>query len=146
MPPEIYPMPMFPKLTVRDAEASARWYDALGFEHVFTMPDASGRPQLVHLRRRKYADVLLVQGSSPDADGCDRGVSLTFALETDEVESLAERARSLGSKVLAQPQVQPWNARDVSIADPDGHHLVFSFGPIDTGMTFEEVTDRASRP
>lgn len=145
MPPEIYPMPMFPKLTVRDIEASVRWYAALGFEHVFTMSDAFGRPQLVHLRRARYADVLLVPGSGPAANGRDRGVSLTFALETDEVASLAERARSLGSQVLAEPRVQPWNARDVSIADPDGHHLIFSFGPIDKEMTFEEVTDRTSR-
>lgn len=145
MATEIYPMPMFPTLSVRDADASARWYEALGFEHVFTMPDAAGRPQLVHLRWTKYADVLLRQGPSPVLEGRDRGVALTFALATDQVATIAERARALGSTIVAEPTVQPWNARDVSIADPDGHLLVFTFGPVDVAMTFDEVTDRARR-
>ena len=69
MATEIYPMPMFPTLSVRDAAASARWYEALGFEHVFAMPDAAGRPQLVHLRWTKYTDVLLREVSSPVLEG-----------------------------------------------------------------------------
>lgn len=145
MATEIYPMPMFPTLSVRDAAASARWYGALGFEHVFTMPDAAGRPQLVHLRWTKYADVLVREGSNPVPEGRDRGVTLTFALATDQVATIAERARSLGSTMLREPTVQPWNARDVAIADPDGHHLVFTFGPVDAEMTFEEVAERAGR-
>ena len=145
MATETYPMPMFATLSARDAEASKRWYEALGFDHVFTMPDAAGRPLLVHLRWTKYADVLLRQGSGPVVDGRDRGVALTFALPSDQVAAIAERARSLGSTILAEPTLQPWNARDVSIADPDGHQLVFTFGPVDAAMTFDEVTERARR-
>jgi len=57
--PEIYPMPSFPILVVRDIEASSRWYqEVLGFEHIFTIPGPPG-PLLVHLRWTRYADLLL---------------------------------------------------------------------------------------
>ena len=63
---EIYPMPMFPTLAVRDVGASVGWYaEQVGFGTVFVMPGADGEPALGHLRWRKYADVLLV----PDAAG-----------------------------------------------------------------------------
>jgi uncharacterized glyoxalase superfamily protein PhnB len=137
---EIYPMPMFPMLDVDDAAASARWYESLGFQTVFTWPDPSGRPLLVHLRWAKYADLMLRQQPGPVDGPRGGGVSLTFTMPTDEVESLAERARSAGARILSEPTVQPWNARDTSIADPDGYHLTFSFGPVDADLTFEEVT------
>jgi hypothetical protein len=38
--------------------------------------------------------------------------------------------------------VQPWNARDTSIADPDGYHLTFSFWRVDAELTFEEVGEQ----
>ena len=35
MTEEIYPMPSFPMLIVRDLEASSNWYqDVLGFKHI----------------------------------------------------------------------------------------------------------------
>lgn len=145
MTTEIYPMPMFPTLAVADVAASAGWYEALGFQHVFTMPDAAGRPQLAHLRWARYADVLLAPATAPVAPAGDRGVHLTFALHADDVVAIAERARALGATVLAEPALRPWNARDVRIADPDGHHLVFSFGPVDAALTFDALTERARR-
>jgi catechol 2,3-dioxygenase-like lactoylglutathione lyase family enzyme len=41
---EIYPMPSFPTLIVKDLEASSDFYqNALGFKHSFTMPGPGGR-------------------------------------------------------------------------------------------------------
>ncbi len=144
MAAEIYPMPMFPRLEVADVEASATWYEALGFEHVFTMPGPGGRPTLVHLRWAKYADVLLSQATDPSEGPKGRGVSLTFTLRDDAAASVAERARALGSRILVEPTLQPWNVRDVTIADPDGYRLVFSFGPIRAGATIEDVVRRVA--
>lgn len=57
---EIYPMPSFPMLIVKDLEVSAKWYqDVLGFKYIFIMPGPGpdARPTLVHLRWVKYADL-----------------------------------------------------------------------------------------
>ena len=63
---EIYPMPMFPTLSVADVRTSMEWYaNTLGFALVFAMPGTDGETVLAHLRWRKYADLLLV----PDARG-----------------------------------------------------------------------------
>jgi catechol 2,3-dioxygenase-like lactoylglutathione lyase family enzyme len=60
---EIYPMPMFATLAVADVAAVAAWYErALGFATVFRAPDAGGQPALIHLRRRKYQDLLFDVG------------------------------------------------------------------------------------
>ena len=62
MTEEIYPMPFFVNLIVRDLEGSSKFYqETLGFKHIFTMPAPGGEPALVHLRWVKYADVLITK-------------------------------------------------------------------------------------
>ena len=62
MTEEIYPMPIFPTLIVKDVEASSAFYqNVLGFKNIFTMPSPDGKPSLVHLRWVKYADVLITK-------------------------------------------------------------------------------------
>ena len=62
--PEIYPMPMFPTLSVADAPASVDWYvNKLGFSTVFLLPVSDSGIAMAHLRWRKYADVLLIPDS-----------------------------------------------------------------------------------
>lgn len=60
------------------------------------------------------------------------------------VDELAERARAAGANVLEGPIDRPWNARDVTIADPDGYRLNFT-GPSSsaTRMSFDDVINRA---
>ena len=66
---EIYPMAMFPTLSVRDVGASVGWYsEKLGFGTVFVLPGPEDWPVLAHLRWRKYADVLLVPDSGSDSE------------------------------------------------------------------------------
>src|SRR5215472_2998249 len=65
---EIYPMPMFATLSVADVAAVSAWYQAaLGFGVVFSMLGPAGTPALVHLRRHKYQDVLLVPAGQAGA-------------------------------------------------------------------------------
>jgi uncharacterized glyoxalase superfamily protein PhnB len=143
---EIYPMPSFPALAVRDVASVAEWYQkVLGFQHVFTIPGPQGRPLLVHLRWAKYADLLLRQESAPVAGAKGLGISLSFLLPDGGVDALAERARQHGAKILSEPKDQPWNARDFSVADPEGFHLTFTQGPVKPGLGMDEVVRRASR-
>jgi uncharacterized glyoxalase superfamily protein PhnB len=124
---EIYPMPMFATLAVPDVASVAQWYqDALGFGVMFTTPGPGGAPSLVHLRRRKYQDVLVVPGVASAA----MTPSLTISFQADEdVAALAERARAvpaLGAAAIVGPIDTPWNTTDLRVTDPAGHRLVFT--------------------
>jgi uncharacterized glyoxalase superfamily protein PhnB len=143
---EIYPMPAFPLLNASDLAASARWYqEALGFRHIFTMSGPGGQPQLVHLRWIKYADVLI--GARPVAPGPrGLGINLSFSAYLAErtVDDIAAQAQAAGATIVTPPTDMPWNARECTIADPDGYHLTFS-EPINIGRSFDDVIARASQ-
>ena len=149
MTEEIYPMPFFPTLIVRDLEASSKFYqETLGFKHIFSMPGPGGKPALVHLRWLKYADLLIAlprDGQAiPEPRGA--GISLSFQmLERFEgsVDMLAEQAKAKGANILSGPLDQPWNVRELTILDPDGYRLVFTT-PLNIGLGFDEVVRRAS--
>ena len=149
MTEEIYPMPLFPTLIVRDLEASSKFYrETLGFKHIFTMPGPGGKPALVHLRWLKYADLLIAlprDGQEiPEPRGA--GILLSFQmLEQFEgsVDALAEQAKAKGANIVSGPLDQPWNVREMTILDPDGYRLVFTT-PLNIGLGFDDVVKRAS--
>src|SRR5262245_26421665 len=95
---EIYPMPMFATLAAPDAAALSAWYQAaLGFTVVFSAPPVGGQPSLVHLRRRKYQDLLIVPapaGPVSAATGAPTGLTLSFDAD-GEVDALAVQARGV---------------------------------------------------
>ncbi len=137
---EIYPMPMFPTLAVRDVGASVGWYaEQVGFGTVFVMPGADGEPVLAHLRWRKYADVLLVPDAGSDGEGVKgMGVSLSFLVRDLSVDAMAERLVGLGVELEEGPVTRPWNTREIVVMDPDGYRLVF-FEAVDVGRDFGDV-------
>ena len=148
MTEEIYPMPSFPRLIVRDLVASSKWYqDVLGLQHVFTMPGPGGRPGLVHLRWVKYADLLLAEARDEKdrAEPKGIGVSLNFSMFdrfNGNIDAFAEHAREKGANVLG-PINQPWNVREVTVLDPDGYRLIFTT-PLNIHMDFEQVIKQVS--
>jgi len=125
---EIYPMPMFATLAVTDVSAMSNWYaNALGFAVVFQGPPVKGQPSMVHLRRGKYQDVLLVPASG--ATDSHPQTSVTLTVQSADVETLAARARAapaLDASSVEGPTNTPWNTRDLRVTDPCGHRLVFT--------------------
>jgi uncharacterized glyoxalase superfamily protein PhnB len=125
---EIYPMPMFATLAVADVAGVAAWYErALGFGVVFRAPAAEGQqPALVHLRRRKYQDVLLVPARA-DAPA-PASLTITFSAdgELDALTARAGEAPAFGVSAVSGPVDTPWNTRDLRVTDPAGHRLVFT--------------------
>jgi len=125
---EIYPMPMFATIAVADVAAVSKWYvQALGFGIVFQTPPVDGQPGLVHLRRGKYQDLLLVHASAGAAG--QPPTSLTLSFQTEDVDSLAAQARAatiLGAVSIEGPANTTWNTRDLRVTDPAGHRLVFT--------------------
>jgi len=139
---EIYPMPSFPSLIVKDLEASSSFYqNALGFKHIFTMPG------LVHLRWIKYADLLLRSPGDgkylPEPRGV--GIALNFGMFDrfdGDIDVFAKHARENGAHITG-PITQPWNVREVTVLDPDGYKLVFTV-PLNVNLSFDKVIRQAS--
>ncbi len=133
---DIYPMPLFPQLTVSDIEKSTAWYEALGFDVVYSMP------AMAHVRYRKYADVLLVadrsEGNSDAETPRGNGVSIYLTVEDEAIDDVAERAEETGTDVVAPPHETGWNTRETTVRDPDGYELVFS-ERAETDRSFEDV-------
>ncbi|HEY3886531.1 MAG TPA: VOC family protein [Vicinamibacterales bacterium] len=125
---EIYPMPMFATIAVADVTTVSGWYQqALGFAVVFAAPGAA----LVHLRRRKYQDVLIVPTKAGAGTGsCVPTLTISFGADSEgEIDELAARAHavpSLGASAVAGPAATPWNTIDLRVTDPAGHQLVFT--------------------
>ena len=148
MTEEIYPMPMFPTLIVRDVEASSHFYqNALGFNHIFTMPGPDGQPSLAHLRWTKYADLLITKPQDgkelPEPRGV--GISLNFNMFehfSGDMDAFAKHAREKGA-IVTGPIDQPWNVREVTVIDLDGYKLIFMV-PINLNLSFDEVIGRTS--
>lgn len=149
MTEEIYPMPSFPTLIVKDVEASSNFYqNALGFKHIFTMPAPDGKPGLVHLRWVKYADLLITRPRDgkdiPELRGV--GVSLNFNMFENfngDMDAFAKYARENGATATG-PIEQPWNVREVTVIDPDGYKLIFTM-PINLNLDFDSVIERVKK-
>lgn len=126
---EFYRMPAFATLTVIDPPAAAGWYtEVLGFRQISRVYDAQDKPGFVHVRRERYQDLLLVSGASGFPAGspaAGRSFGLTFRTEED-LDELAARAYAAGALIIEGPVDKPWNAREVTVQDPDGHRITFS--------------------
>jgi hypothetical protein len=117
---EIYPMPMFLRLEVGDLARSRAFYtEALDFIELAVLPGSN----LVHLRRWRYQDILIVPARGPVRAAVGLGLSLAATL--DELPALAERARAAGAPVVG-PVDTPWNTTDVTATDPDGLPVTYT--------------------
>jgi predicted lactoylglutathione lyase len=134
---DFYPMPMFINLEVADLASSAEWYrKALGFRIVYSGPP--GAPALIHLRRERYQDILLVPSQEAGTFQPGKGIIIQFQAGSVGVEGIARQAKSAGIVNVEEPVERPWNVRDVTIQDLDGYQLRFS-EPVDTTKSFRDV-------
>lgn len=119
----IYPMPMFATFQVADLSTAEAFYNAVGFISLATIPGADGSPQVVHLRRMKYQDILIVPGRP------QRGsMTVSFAAGGQDLEQLAGAVRTAapqGANVVG-PADTPWFTSDVTIEDPDGNRIILT--------------------
>lgn len=140
---EIYPMPAFATFAVADLEASTRWYvDGLGFDVIARLEIPEGSPMLVHVRRAKYQDLLLVPRRGPAPEAAGAGVRVSFSAQADALGELAARAGVVGGGVVEGPAPTAWGTIDLVARDPDGYVVVMTArGTPDPLMT--EALERA---
>lgn len=116
----IYPMPMFVSLVVSDLAVAETLYASAGFVTLATIPGPDGVPSLVHLRREKYQDILMTQGTAV------RGtVSASFAAGEIDLDEVGDRIRSVGGDVTG-PFDTPWFTTDVRFTDADGNTVTLT--------------------
>lgn len=124
----IYVMPCFTTLAVSHLEHAQRWYiEGLGFALLASVPGPSGEVALIHLRRWRYQDLLLVPARQPlPSTPADRGIRLTFSAHGTDLDALVASARATGGGSVEGPTATPWNTLDVLARDSDGYEVVFT--------------------
>lgn len=116
----IYVMPMFVNIVVSDLSAAQRIYAAAGFVDLATIPGPDGTPVLVHLRRKKYQDILMTQGVAAKGS-----ISASFAAGDVDLDAVAERLRSSAAEVTG-PVETAWFSTDLSFTDHDGNTMTLT--------------------
>lgn len=123
---DIYVMPAFATLSVSDLDRSRHWYVAgLGFALLAEVPGPSGSVALLHVRRWRYQDLLLVPARHPIV-ATARGIRLTFSAHGADLDALVARARMTPGGTVEGPTPTPWNTLDVVARDLDGYEIVFT--------------------
>lgn len=138
---EIYPIPLFPTLSVADVAASLEWYtNKVGFVSAYSLPIPGGGLAMAHVRWRKYADLFLVPDSDPSNAAHPKGIGVSFSLlvDTTSIDEMAADLTNNDVEIAEGPVDRPWNTRDIVVHDPDGYRLVF-FEPVDITRSFEDV-------
>ncbi len=130
----IYVMPQFVTFEVSDMASARRWYvNGLGFVELAVLPGPARDPALVHLRRFRYQDILLVPASGP-RDAKPSGVRVSFAAGDEDLEARAAiAAREPGGEVEG-PTRTPWNTRDLHFRDADGYVVVLTAPDMNADM------------
>ncbi|GAB0103206.1 hypothetical protein JMUB6875_21780 [Nocardia sp. JMUB6875] len=119
----IYPMPMFANFAVADIAAATAFYESVGFIALATIPGPDGTPALVHLRRMKYQDLLLVPGVARPGS-----TTVSFSAGGADLITLAEtlRANAFPGARVEGPADTAWYTTDLTIDDADGNRIILT--------------------
>lgn len=123
-----------PYLTVRDAEAAMKLYQAaFGFEPAIVMPGPGGKPLHVDMTYRGKTVVMFSPEDAPwggdmkapASSGAQEPVG--FYLYCDNVDALYKQALAAGCEAAASgdskvgPEDMFWGDRIATVRDPDGY-------------------------
>lgn len=117
----------FPVVYAADVGLSVRFYETLGFEEQFRMPEDS-EPGYVGMRRDD-AELAVVTVESPrQLIGLDVGSGPRFEMfvYVHDLEQELTELRGAGVTVLREPEQMPWGERVAYVADPDGNPVALA--------------------
>ncbi|MGN4158008.1 VOC family protein [Staphylococcus auricularis] len=135
---EFYQMPMFNKVLVKDIEKSEKWYEkTLGFKSVFKFRNDKNEVLMNHLRLEKYQDLMLISQTDFEV-----GNSIYLNILVKDIE---EKSQNISQKfIVNQLEEQPWNAKEMTIKDPDGHLITLTQSNI-SDTDFEKLMKQTSK-
>ncbi|MGL5756608.1 MAG: VOC family protein [Paraclostridium sp.] len=133
---EFYQMPLFVKLKVKSIKDSKNWYsEVLNFHSIFDFSDTNGDISMIHLRGTKYQDLMLLK--STDVNPTD---SVSINLFSDDINTIYESALNHNTKIIQEPTIQPWNAKELILQDIDGHIFTITES-LNSNEGFDSVID-----
>jgi len=145
---EIYPMPGFVTFTVTDVAAATRWYvEGLGFVILAELPGPDDTPALVHLRRHRYQDILLVPVQPGEVDALQpRGHGVRYGVRagSEDLSARAAQAGKVGGGTVEGPARTPWNTLDLICRDPDDYEVVLT-QPVAADLVDQQFADTVRR-
>lgn len=124
--PQLVGQSLQASLTVKDLDASVRWYtEALGFTESRRI-DRDGHLRSVVVQA---GDVRIVLNQDDGAKGWERikGQGMSFQISTTEpIDPIAERVKAHGGTLDTEPADMQWGARIFRVRDPDGFRWTIS--------------------
>ena len=135
---DFYQMPMFNKILVQDIEKAEKWYEkTLGFKSVFKFRNEKNEVLMNHLRLEKYQDLMLISSNDFKV-----GNSIYLNLLVKDIES---KSQTISPKfVVSELEEQPWNAKEMTIKDPEGHLITLTQSNI-SDTDFEKLMKQTSK-
>jgi lactoylglutathione lyase len=121
----------FPVVFAAGVTRTASFYEGLGFERHFQLPEV-GDPGYVGLRRGEY-EIGVVAADWPRTEyGLIRseGVRFEMFVYVDDVDLTIEILREAGVDVLRDPATMPWGERVAYVLDPDGNPVALAMAPV----------------
>ena len=131
-------MPMFNKVLVKDIEKAEKWYEkTLGFKSVFKFRNDKNEVLMNHLRLEKYQDLMLISQTDFEV-----GNSIYLNILVKDIE---KKSQNISQKfIVSQLEEQPWNAKEMTIKDPDGHLITLTQSNI-SDTDFEKLMKKTSK-
>lgn len=107
-------------LTVQDLQKSVAWYrDVIGFV-IAREFERDGKLRSVRLKAGSV-DLLLNQDDGAKGWERKKGEGMSFQFTTaQDIDEVANRIKSQGGKLEAEPADMPWGVRMFRVRDPDG--------------------------
>ncbi|MDU0477588.1 VOC family protein [Staphylococcus chromogenes] len=135
---EFYQMPIFNKVLVKDIEKAEKWYEkTIGFKSVFKFRNDKNEVLMNHLRLEKYQDLMLISQTNFEV-----GNSIYLNILVKDIE---EKSKNISQKfIVSQLEEQPWNAKEMTIKDPDGHLITLTQSNI-SDTDFEKLMKQTSK-
>jgi len=117
----------FPIVYARHVEASARFYERLGFERHYQLP-ADGEAGYVGMRRGDYELAVVAKEWPEEQYGVRVGDGPRFEMfvYVDDVDITVAELQVSGVAVLRAPADMPWGERVGFVTDPDGNPVAIA--------------------
>jgi lactoylglutathione lyase len=123
----------FPVVYAADVEASAAFYERLGFVEFFRLPPAQEGPPGYVGMRRDTAELALVTTAAPaqtlGVTEIGPGPRFELYVYVDDVDTTLTALTAEGVPVLREPTDMPWGERLAHVADPDGNPVALCQTP-----------------